>query len=50
MCRRAESLASQWYNGEGVMVRLLPNIRGVLSRWDDYRRRWNLQWSDLSHF
>ncbi len=28
----------------------LPNIRGVLSRWDDYRRRWNLQWSDLLIF
>jgi hypothetical protein len=28
----------------------LPNIRGVLSRWDDYRRRWSLQWSDLLIF
>ena len=28
----------------------LPNIRGVLSRWDDYRRHWNLQWSDLLIF
>jgi hypothetical protein len=28
----------------------LPNIRGVLSRWDEYRRRWKLQWSDLLIF
>ena len=28
----------------------LPNIRGVFSRWDDYCRRWNLQWSDLLIF
>ena len=26
---------------------LLPNIRGVLTRWDEYRRRWHLSWSDL---
>ena len=25
----------------------LPNIRGVLSRWDEYHRRWKLQWFDL---
>jgi hypothetical protein len=23
----------------------LPNIRGVLARWDLYRRKWNLRWS-----
>ena len=28
----------------------LPNIRGVLARWDAYRRHWNLQWSDLLIF
>lgn len=28
----------------------LPNIRGVLTRWDVYRRQWNLQWSDLVIF
>ena len=29
---------------------VLPNIRGVLARWDEYRRQWNLQWSDLLIF
>ena len=28
----------------------LPNILGVLHRWDVYRRQWNLQWSDLVIF
>ena len=28
----------------------LPNIRQVLTRWDAYRRQWNLQWSDLVIF
>jgi hypothetical protein len=28
----------------------LPNIRGVLTRWDVYRRKWGLQWSDLVIF
>ena len=28
----------------------LPNIMGVLNRWDVYRRHWNLQWSDLLIF
>ena len=28
----------------------LPKILGVLSRWNDYRRRWNLQWSNLLIF
>jgi hypothetical protein len=28
----------------------VPNIRGVLSRWDEYRRRWKLQWSNLLIF
>ncbi len=28
----------------------LPNIRGVLTRWDVYRRQWGLQWSDLVIF
>ena len=28
----------------------LPDIRGVLARWDVYRRRWGLQWSDLVIF
>ena len=29
---------------------LLPNIRGVLTRWNEYRRRWHLSWSDLLIF
>ena len=28
----------------------LPNIYGVLTRWDVYRRRWKLQWPDLLIF
>ena len=28
----------------------LPNIHGVLARWDIYRRQWNLQWSELLIF
>ena len=28
----------------------LPTIRGVLSRWNDYRVQWNLQWSDMVIF
>eukprot|EP01036_Dinobryon_divergens_P035870 gene35870-46562_t len=28
----------------------LPNIMGVLHRWEVYRRRWHLQWSDLFIF
>ena len=28
----------------------LPNIMGVLHRWDVYRRKWHLQWSDLLIF
>jgi hypothetical protein len=28
----------------------LPNIRGVLTRWDVYRLKWGLQWSDLVIF
>jgi len=28
----------------------LPNIRGVLTRWDGYRQKWGLQWSDLVIF
>ena len=29
---------------------ILPNIRGTLTRWDAYRRLWQLQWSDLLIF
>jgi hypothetical protein len=37
--------AISWYGAVG-----LPNIRGVLARWDKYRRRWNLRWADLLIF